>query len=134
MQSVDRDRVVTAARAGSAESWDSIVGSNVDAMWHRAMAAGLSALDAAQVCELAWLRLGQRLDTLSTPAEIAGWLDEQVGREAAALARQNRVREERGEPGNVVPLAPGFGSAQGRIPARRRGIGGLRIEPAQAQL
>jgi hypothetical protein len=134
MQPVNRDLVVAAAAGGSAEAWDSIVESNVDAMWQRAVAAGLSALDAAQVCELAWLRLGQRLDTLSSLAEIAGWLDVQVGREAAALARQNDGRAEGAEGGNVVRLAPGLRAAPRPVPARQRGIGGLRVDPAPAQL
>ncbi len=131
MQPVNRDQMVAAAAGGSAEAWDSIVESNVDAMWQRAVAAGLSALDAAQVCELAWLRLGQRLDTLSSLAEIAGWLDGQVGREAAALARHN---DGRAESGNVVRLAPVLRADPQPVSARQRRVGGLRVDPAPAQL
>jgi len=108
MRSVDVDRVVAAAVAGSDSAWGSIVDSNVDRMWQRAVAEGLSASDAAQVCQLAWLRLGQRLHTLASLAEVAQWLGEQVAREAAALAAQREAREQRAVPDNVVYLRSGF--------------------------
>jgi DNA-directed RNA polymerase specialized sigma24 family protein len=77
-------------------------------MWRAAVGIGLSEHDAAQVCELAWLRLGQRLHTFASRTEVAGWLEETVRRESAAVAAQ-RVRTERqAAHSNVVRLAPGF--------------------------
>lgn len=134
MQSVVEDRVLAAAVAGSDSAWGSIVDSNVERMWRTAVGIGLSERDAAQVCELAWLRLGQRLHAFASRTEVAGWLEETVRRESAAVAAQ-RVRTERQVAhSNVVRLAPGF--AAGRPadtqppPAPRQARGPANVEAA----
>jgi len=111
VQSVVEDRVLAAAVAGSGIAWGSIVDSNMDRMWRTAIGIGLSELDAAQVCELAWLRLSQRLPTFTSLAEVAEWLEQTVQLEAAAMAAQHVLRERQALQANVVRLAPGFALA-----------------------
>lgn len=113
MRSVEADRVLAAAVAGDDAAWGSIVESHVELAWRRAVAEGLTGPDAALVCELAWLRLSQQLETLESVAEIAPWLEEMVRREAVAL-RAQRARQalRSGAPDNVVQLAPGFATGE----------------------
>jgi len=121
MQSVDADRMLAAAAAGDDSAWGSIVDSNVDRLWCSAMAEGLSEPDAAQVCELAWLRLSQRLHTFASLDDVCRWLDVTVRREAAGLVAQRAERARFAPlPDNVVPLRPDFAVACGEVvPAER---------------
>jgi DNA-directed RNA polymerase specialized sigma24 family protein len=108
MHSVDADRMLAAAVAGDDSAWGSIVDSNVDRLWHSVMAEGLSEPDAAQVCELAWLRLSQRLHTFASLDDVSRWLDVTIRREAAGLVAQRAERARFAPlPDNVVPLRPG---------------------------
>lgn len=118
MDSVAVDRGVAAAVAGSSEAWDSIVDANVHNMWKCALGVGLASTDAAQVCELAWLRLGQHLHTFGSLEDVSSWLEALVLRESVALAAHRRRKV---VPGNVVPLAPGFG-APSRADAARHTV------------
>jgi DNA-directed RNA polymerase specialized sigma24 family protein len=116
MQSVDADRVLAAAAAGNEIAWSRVVDSNLDRMWLVARSAGLSDVDAAEVCQLAWLRLSQRLFELSSPEQVAAYLIETVRREAGVLAAQRMAQERRRAgvslPDNVIPLVPGFGGSE----------------------
>jgi DNA-directed RNA polymerase specialized sigma24 family protein len=79
--------------AALAADWHRIVDDNAERMWQLAVAAGLDGDAAAEVCQLAWLRL--RLAGGITPGEIPGWLDRQVRREAvAAVRRSARLRQQ----------------------------------------
>jgi hypothetical protein len=83
-------------------------------MWRLALDAGLAEAEAAEVCQLAWLRLSQRMpERPLTPERVGAWLDEVVSREAVALARQRGAREGgrriNGQQANVIHLNPGFG-------------------------
>ena len=73
--------VVTAAAHGDARSWEELVDRHAPAM--RACAATLTTSEAAQetACQLAWLRLAQRLD--QPPRSVRAWLLEQVEKETA---------------------------------------------------
>jgi DNA-directed RNA polymerase specialized sigma24 family protein len=73
-----------------AAHWHRIVDANAERLWRLALAAGLGPDAAAEVCQLAWLRLRMRLRNGLGPAEIPGWLDQQVRREAVAAARSSR--------------------------------------------
>jgi DNA-directed RNA polymerase specialized sigma24 family protein len=129
MHSVDADRMLAAAAAGNDEAWGGIVDANVERLWLNMVAKGLSEADAAQICELAWLRLGQRLHTFNSLADVVSWLDDTAGREAAALLSQRSYQAERaGVPDNVVRLTPGIPAqgapgipAQGASPPLERG-------------
>ncbi len=117
MDSVAVDRDVAAAVAGSSEAWDGIVTANVESMWKCALGVGLSGADAAQVCELAWLRLGQHLHTFGSLEDVSAWLEALVLRESVALSAHRRRAP---VPANVVPLTPGFGA--GRADAARHTV------------
>lgn len=109
MHSIASDRDVAAAAAGSGEAWAGIVEQHAEALWRKAVDAGLTSADAAQICQLAWLRLGQRLHLFTVMADVVQWLDAEVVREAAAVARRQAARVR--TPDNVVRLAPGFAPA-----------------------
>lgn len=116
MQSVDADRVLAAAAAGNDIAWSRIVDSNLDSMWRVARSGGLSDVDAAEVCQLAWLRLSQRLPEFASSEQVARFLIDTVRREGGALAAQRMEQERRRAggslPDNVVLLAPGFAGVQ----------------------
>jgi DNA-directed RNA polymerase specialized sigma24 family protein len=123
MQSVDADRVVAAAAAGSDTAWGAIVEQNVDRLWWLAIASGLAEPDAAEVCQLAWLRLSQRLSEVASAEQVTRWLEHTVRREATALsARRAERRAPAGRPDNVITLAPVDGPERvgHRVVAARR--------------
>lgn len=72
--------------------WGAIVDGNVERLWRLAISAGLPRREAAEVCQVAWLRLSQRLAEFSTVDQVTRWLDEQVCREVGALLRRSERR------------------------------------------
>jgi DNA-directed RNA polymerase specialized sigma24 family protein len=106
MQPVEADRAQTASVSGSDLEWEHLVDCNVERVWRLALSRGLSQDDAAQVSQLAWLRLSQRIATLGSADEVAAWLDETVRREADGLLRHRAAREgSHVATRNVIPLS-----------------------------
>jgi RNA polymerase sigma factor (sigma-70 family) len=60
-------------------------------MWAVARAFGLSAADAADAVQAAWLRLVERLDRIRDPARIGAWLVTTTRNEALLLCRKGRA-------------------------------------------
>jgi DNA-directed RNA polymerase specialized sigma24 family protein len=81
-----------AGYVGNAESqWGQLVDQHSGYAWSLARSLGLTDADAAEVCELAWLRLAQRWSPSSGIA-IRAWLEETIRREArAAILRAARA-------------------------------------------
>ena len=69
------------AVAGQQE-WDALVERHVQSVWDAARGFGLDAGQAAEVCQVAWLRLADHLDALPADADVARWLCAVVGVEA----------------------------------------------------
>jgi DNA-directed RNA polymerase specialized sigma24 family protein len=73
-----------------AADWHRIVDANAERLWQLAVGVGLDGDAAAEVCQLAWLRL--RLAGDIKAEDIPGWLDRQVRREATAAVRRRAAR------------------------------------------
>lgn len=82
--------MVAAAAAGDRAAWDAIVAEYAGLVWAVARSVRLSAADAADVCQVTWLRLVENLDRIRDPAALGGWLATTARREALNLLRQRR--------------------------------------------
>jgi RNA polymerase sigma factor (sigma-70 family) len=81
-------------------AWEDLVARFDGKMWAVARAAGLSAADAADAVQGAWLRMVERLDDIREPERIGAWLITTTRHEALRLSR--RAREET-VPGDDLP-------------------------------
>ena len=70
------------ARAGRTEALGELVPELSPMLWQVARSAGLTAADAEDVVQQAWLRLVSHLDQLSQPSSVASWLVTTTRREA----------------------------------------------------
>ena len=70
------------ARAGRTEALAELVPELSPMLWQVARSAGLSAADAEDVVQQAWLRLVSHLDQLTQPGSVASWLVTTTRREA----------------------------------------------------
>ncbi len=82
--------LVRAAADGSAAAWDELVHRFGGLLWSICRDHRLSPADAADVFQLTWLRLLERLDTLQDPARVGGWLATTCKRECLATIRRGR--------------------------------------------
>lgn len=76
------ERLVLAARAGSAEAVGELVTEFSPLLWQVARAAGLSAADAEDVVQTVWLRLIEHLHDIRAPSALTAWLVTTTRREA----------------------------------------------------
>lgn len=86
----DRGALVAAAAAGDRTAWDAIVAEYAGLVWAVARSLRLSAADAADVCQVTWLRLVENLHRIRDPAALGGWLATTARREALNVLRQRR--------------------------------------------
>jgi hypothetical protein len=86
--------VIQAAAAGVQDAWEDIVDAYGASVWSVARRQ-LTVEEAAQVSQLTWLRLADRLQYMS-PGVIGSWLEDTAERESTRLARLS-VLEERDE-------------------------------------
>jgi hypothetical protein len=82
---VERDVIQSAAR-GSQGSWDQIVEAYAGSVWTVARRHNLTWQEAANVSQLTWLRLADRIADMS-PEGIGAWLEHTAERESARAAR-----------------------------------------------
>jgi DNA-directed RNA polymerase specialized sigma24 family protein len=68
------DPDLAAAAAGSQGAWDRLVERHAQRVWSTARGFGLGDDTAADVCLVAWARLVDHLDELSTDDEVRDWL------------------------------------------------------------
>lgn len=90
MDGADRASLVAAAAAGDRAAWGAIVTEYAGLVWAVARNFRLSASDAADVCQVTWLRLVENLDRIRDPAALGSWLATTARREAITLLRQRR--------------------------------------------
>jgi DNA-directed RNA polymerase specialized sigma24 family protein len=95
-----------AAASGDAAAWDRIVDDHVEAVWGTARASGLEVTDAAEVCQLVWLRLAQTLATLGETPDVGAWLYDATVTEATRVARQRQVARDVPGSGSPAPARP----------------------------
>jgi DNA-directed RNA polymerase specialized sigma24 family protein len=69
--------------------WDSLVECTSQQVWEIARCRGLNAIEAAEVCQLVWLRLADHLGDLASDGQIGAWVCAVAEREARiAMARR----------------------------------------------
>ncbi|MEV4461889.1 sigma-70 family RNA polymerase sigma factor [Microbispora sp. NPDC049633] len=71
-------------------AWEDLVARFDGRMWAVARAFGLSAADAADAVQGAWLRLVENADAIRDPGRIGAWLVTTTRHEAARLSRRAR--------------------------------------------
>jgi RNA polymerase sigma factor (sigma-70 family) len=82
--------LVRAAADGDQAAWNALVDRFSGLLWATCRAFRLSPADAADVCQLTWLRLLEHLETIREPARLPGWLATTCRRECLVLLRRNR--------------------------------------------
>jgi RNA polymerase sigma factor (sigma-70 family) len=82
--------LVTRARHGDQQAWDSLVEAYAPLVWSICRRYRLSRADADDVGQTVWLRLVTRLDQVRDPAALAGWIATTTGRECGKVRRATR--------------------------------------------
>ena len=82
--------LVRAAAAGEARAWDELVQRYTGLLWAICRDHRLGAADAADVVQITWLRLLERLDSINDPARVGGWLATTCRHECLAVIRRTR--------------------------------------------
>jgi RNA polymerase sigma factor (sigma-70 family) len=82
--------LVRAAAGGDARAWDELVRRYTGLLWSICRDHRLENADAADVVQLTWLRLLERLDSLQDPARVGGWLATTCRHECLAVIRRTR--------------------------------------------
>lgn len=84
--------LVSAAVAGDQVAWDSLVARYTNLLWSVARGYRLETADAADVVQVAWLRLVEHLPTLRDPERVGSWLVTTVRRECLQVIAGRRRR------------------------------------------
>ncbi|MEW9530013.1 RNA polymerase sigma factor [Microbispora sp. NPDC049125] len=89
-------------------AWEDLVARFDGRMWAVARAFGLSAADAADAVQGAWLRLVESADAIRDPDRVGAWLVTTTRNEAARLSRRSRGEvvadiEDLDGPGGATP-------------------------------
>jgi RNA polymerase sigma factor (sigma-70 family) len=82
--------LVAAARQGREDALGELVAELSPLLWQVARACGLSAADAEDVLQTAWLSLLSHLDTIHSPTAVAAWLVTTARRESWRLREAGR--------------------------------------------
>ncbi|SDN17310.1 RNA polymerase sigma factor [Allokutzneria albata] len=83
--------LLAGAKAGEEPAWRALVARYQRLVWATARSHRLSRSDAADVAQLTWLRLAERMDTLRDPERLPGWLVTTARRESMrVLADRHR--------------------------------------------
>jgi RNA polymerase sigma factor (sigma-70 family) len=100
-------KLVVAAGAGDKASWDALVDQFTGLIWAVVRAHRLGAEDGADVVQVTWLRLVERLDRIHNPARVGYWLATTARHECLRILKANK-RE--------VPLGDDFGEQESLAP------------------
>lgn len=85
---MDTAWLVRSAAQDDQAAWDALVERYNGLLWSIARGYGLSAAEAADVAQTAWLRLAERLDTILDPEHVGAWLATTTRRECLRLLRR----------------------------------------------
>jgi RNA polymerase sigma factor (sigma-70 family) len=66
--------LVSRARAGDKQAWDTLVERYAPLIWSICRRYGLADADAEDVCQIVWLHLVDQLGRIREPAALPGWL------------------------------------------------------------
>jgi RNA polymerase sigma factor (sigma-70 family) len=92
----DLSQLVRAAAEGDQQAWDALVVRFAGLLWSISRRFWLSEADAADACQMTWLKLLEHLDSIKDPARLPGWLSTTCQRECLALLRRS---------GRTVPVS-----------------------------
>lgn len=98
MDASDLSRLVESARDGDEAAWEAIVERFSGLVWATVRAHRLSAAQAADVVQYAWLRLVENLDRIEDPARLGAWLATTARRECLRTIGQARREQPTDEP------------------------------------
>jgi RNA polymerase sigma factor (sigma-70 family) len=84
--------LVKRAASGDQAAWDALVERYTRLLWSVARGYRLDRADAADVVQLAWLRLVEHLTTLRDPERVGAWLATTVRRECLQLLAARKRR------------------------------------------
>jgi RNA polymerase sigma factor (sigma-70 family) len=90
LQEASPAELVRAAAGGDARAWDELVRRYTGLLWSICRDHRLENADAADVVQLTWLRLLERLDSIQDPARVGGWLATTCRHECLAVIRRTR--------------------------------------------
>lgn len=96
--------LVAAAIEGHQWAWNALVDRFTPLLWSICRGYRLGQADAADVVQVAWLRLMENLDRIQDPNRLAGWLGTTCRRECQAVQRRSRRTEPVGEDGYLDRL------------------------------
>lgn len=80
--------LLIAAQQGDQEAWDALVERFGRLVWAVARSFGVSASDAADLSQTAWLRLVENLDRIKEPERLGSWLATTTRREGMRMLRK----------------------------------------------
>jgi RNA polymerase sigma factor (sigma-70 family) len=86
----DLTRLVRSAADGDQAAWNEIVDRFSGLLWAICRAFRLNSADTGDVCQLTWLCLLKKLDSIRDPERLPGWLATTCRRECLVLLRRNR--------------------------------------------
>jgi RNA polymerase sigma factor (sigma-70 family) len=84
--------LVKRAAGGDQAAWDALVDRYTNLLWSVARGYRLERADAADVVQVAWLRLVEHLATLRDPERVGSWLATTVRRECLQLLATRKRR------------------------------------------
>lgn len=82
--------LVRAATEGDQAAWNALVDRFSRLLWGICRSHRLNPSDAADVCQLTWLRLMEHLESIREPARLPGWLATTCRRECLVQLRRNK--------------------------------------------
>ena len=130
-------KLVLAAGAGDKASWDALVDQFSGMIWAVARAHRLGEADGADVVQVTWLRLVERLDRLHNPASVGYWLATTARHECLRILNANKrevpLGDDVGEQESLAPL-PGESLLQTERDEAIRGVFSLLSGKDQALL
>ena len=95
--------LVAAAGDGDEQAWEGLVDRFGGLVWSVARAHGLSAADAADVSQTAWLRLVEHLSRIRDPERVGSWLASTARHEALRVLRRAGRELPVGDEEELVP-------------------------------
>jgi RNA polymerase sigma factor (sigma-70 family) len=94
----DLGQLLRAAAGGDQDAWDALVDRFAGLLWSISRRYWLNEADAADACQMTWLKLLEHLGSIKDPSRLPGWLSTTCRRECLAVLRRS---------GRTVPVGDG---------------------------
>lgn len=113
--------LVRSAAGGDEAAWQALVDRFASLVWAITRSFRLSPSDAADVSQVAWLRLVEHLDRLTEPDRVGAWLGTTARREClAVIRRRNRAALPSGDETTFDDIAADVPAPDHRMIAEQR--------------